>query len=125
MTIKNKRKILIVEDEELILHLYEENIPKDKCDIVLSKDGLDAIGQIDKKNFDLILLDIMMPKMNGWDVLEYIRKKKKLKVPVIILSNLAQDSDKEKAKKLGATSYLVKSDIGFNDLMDKIISFLK
>ena len=78
MAKKNKR-ILIMEDDEFFSEIYADSFPNDDYEIVLAKDGEEGIALLDKSDFDLIVLDIMMPKVNGWEVLEYINKKKKLK----------------------------------------------
>ncbi|MEI6221584.1 MAG: response regulator [bacterium] len=122
---KGKRRILIVEDDEFIMYVYEEKFPRDMYEVVFAKDGEEANAYLDKEQFNLVLLDVMMPKINGWEVLNYIRKEKKDTVPVIMISNLAQDSDRDKAKQLGATEYFVKSDMGINDLMEKVLAYVK
>lgn len=124
MATKKKKKILIVEDDEFILYVYEEKFSQYTYDVLFAHDGEEAIAKLNQEKFDLVLLDIMMPKINGWEVLTYIRQTKKLKMPVIILSNLAQESDRDKAKKLGASAYFVKSDMGINDLITQALSYL-
>ncbi len=74
---------------------------------------------------DIILLDLIMPIMNGFEVLEQIKKKKLVKdIPVIVVSNLAQDSEREECLRLGATDYLIKSDFLMKDVIEKIKKYI-
>lgn len=98
-------KILIVEDEASISNLIKENL----CDAgylcTCAFDGMEAANHIDREPFDLVLLDIMLPKSNGYELLEYIRP---LKIPVIFLTARADTADKVKGLKLGAEDYITK-----------------
>ncbi len=87
-------------------------------------DGSEAIIELQKNIYDLILLDLMMPVMDGWTVLNEINSKK-LAVKVIVTSNLSQPEDIQKAKELGALDYLVKSDNAIADIANKVLSTIK
>ena len=104
-----KKKILIVEDEEPMARALVLKLEKEGYEAKSVEDGSKALEVLDKEKFDLILLDLMMPKLDGFGVLEEI-KKRNIKVPVIVSSNLSQDSDFKKAKELGAKDFFVKSD---------------
>ncbi|KKQ52662.1 MAG: Two component transcriptional regulator, winged helix family [Parcubacteria group bacterium GW2011_GWD2_38_12] len=118
---KNKIKIVLVEDDQflskiLILRLVEEGF-----DVVLADNGQDAAGVIKKENPNIVLLDLLLPKKNGFEVLEEIKLDAKInQIPVIILSNLGQQTDINKGLKLGATDYLVKANFGIKDIVSKI-----
>ena len=97
--------ILVVDDEKPICDLIDINLSTAGYHCRCVQDGLAAIDLIDKENFDLILLDIMLPGADGFDIMEYIRP---LKVPVIFISAKSDVKDKVKGLKLGAEDYLVK-----------------
>lgn len=98
-------KILIVDDEKPICDLIDINLSAAGYDCKTVQDGLIAIDMIEKENFDLILLDIMLPGADGYDIMEYIRP---LKIPVIFITAKHEVKDRVKGLKLGAEDYLVK-----------------
>lgn len=98
-------KILIVDDEKPILDLIDMNLSAAGYSCVAVQDGLAAIDAVEKDTFDLVLLDIMLPGADGYDVMEYIRP---YKVPVIFISAKHEVRDRVKGLKLGADDYLVK-----------------
>ena len=98
-------KILIVDDEKPICDLIDMNLSAAGYSCVAVQDGLAAIDAVEKNNFDLVLLDIMLPGADGYDVMEYI---KPLKVPVIFISAKHEVKDRVKGLKLGADDYLIK-----------------
>lgn len=98
-------KILIVDDEKPICDLIDMNLSAAGYDCKSVQDGLEAIDFIEKEHFDLILLDIMLPGADGFDIMEYIRP---LQVPVIFITAKNNVKDKVKGLKLGAEDYLVK-----------------
>lgn len=94
--------------------------------MIQSFDGDDAIKRLPDERPNLVILDLIMPKMNGFDVLKAISLMPGLeRTPVIIVSNLAQDSDIEKARQLGAKAYFVKVKISIDDLIGKIENLVK
>lgn len=116
----NTKKILLVEDERTIAKALKIKLAHFK--VSLANNGEEAIELLNKNKFDLILLDIMMPKMDGFGVMEAMKKKKN-KTPVFILTNLNQDDDVNKAKDLGAKDFLVKSNITLLEIVRKINDF--
>ncbi len=98
-------KILIVDDEKAICDLIDLNLTASGYHCQTVQNGLDAIDMIEKESFDLILLDIMLPGADGYDVMEYIRP---LKIPVIFITAKHEVRDRVKGLKLGADDYLVK-----------------
>lgn len=119
------KKILVAEDDVFLGRIYRTKFVKAGFDVSLAVDGLDATNQASNMKFDLILLDMVMPRKDGFEALADIRKDPKYKdTPIIIVSNLGQKEDKDRALSLGATEYLVKSDIPLNDLINKINSYL-
>lgn len=124
---KPKRKILIIEDNEDIEQLYQYAFEESNYDVKISSNGLDGINDIIKYVPDVVLLDIMMPEMNGFEFLEALKNNTflKKKIPIIVFSNLTQEHEKEKALQNGADLYLVKSDYEGLDLVEKVNNFLK
>ncbi len=98
-------KILIVDDEKPICDLIDLNLSASGYHCVTVQNGLDAIDRIEKEEFDLILLDIMLPGVDGYDVMEYVRP---LKIPVIFITAKHEVKDRVRGLKAGADDYLVK-----------------
>jgi DNA-binding response OmpR family regulator len=114
------KKILVVEDENALQKLLVDTITRAGYKSTLAKNGHEALQMFEKEKPDLVLLDILLPEMNGFDVLETIRVKYNSKVPVIIISNLGEKEDVDMGKNLGVVDYILKSDISLKNLMIKI-----
>ena len=119
-------KILLIEDNPAMNKVYRNRLTSEGFEVVSAMDGQEGLDAAIKDKPDIVLLDLVMPKMDGFDVLVEIRKKySKKKLPVIILSNLGQKSDIEKADKLGSNDYLVKADFSLIDAVKRIRQQLK
>lgn len=119
------KKILLVEDDLFLVRAYQAMFKKEGFVVVVAYDGIEATEKVKAEKPDLILLDIMLPKRSGFEFLEDVKKDKELKdIPVVILSVLGHDRDIEKAKKLGAADYIVKSEETLRSVMDKIRGYL-
>jgi|YNPNPStandDraft_1061719.scaffolds.fasta_scaffold49527_2 two-component system alkaline phosphatase synthesis response regulator PhoP/two-component system response regulator VicR len=104
-----RKKILAVDDDKFIVMVIRVNLEFEGYEVVEAYDGVQALEMIESENPDLVVLDIMMPEMNGWDVLSRIRENPKTEdLPVIMLTALAQDRDIEEATLRGADVYLTK-----------------
>jgi DNA-binding response OmpR family regulator len=115
------KKIMIIEDDKFLSSLIKTRLEKEGFATIQAFDGEEATNLLRQERPDLIIMDLIMPKVNGFEVLQTISITPQLeKVPVVILSNLAQDSDIEKARELGAKEYFVKVKISIDDLMKKI-----
>jgi DNA-binding response OmpR family regulator len=115
------KKVMIIEDDKFLSSLIKARLEKEGFAVVQAFDGEEAINLLRQGPPDLIVMDLIMPKVNGFEVLQTISITPQLeKTPVIILSNLAQDSDIEKARALGAKEYFVKVKISIDDLLVKI-----
>jgi CheY-like chemotaxis protein len=119
-----KKEILVAEDERPISKALELKLIKEGFDVKAVYDGEEAMESLEKEKFDLILLDIIMPKMNGFQVMEKIRDKK-MNIPIVVTSNLSQDDDIKKAKDLGAKAFLIKSDTPLSKIIETIKSILE
>ena len=113
------KKILIAEDEKPMARALELKLNKSGYEAKAVYDGEQAIAELEANKYDLMLLDLMMPKLDGFGVLG-VMKEKKIKVPVIVSTNLSQEGDIEKAKVLGAKDYFVKSDTPITGVIEHI-----
>ena len=118
-------KILLVDDDIFFTKILSRQIKQAGQDVLIANDGEEALTLIEKEKPGLIFLDLMMPKVPGFTVLEKMKEIGLADIPVIIMSNLAQDSDIEKGIALGAKEYLVKSEFKVNELILKIKKFEK
>ncbi len=114
-----KKKILIAEDERPMARALELKFNNSGFEAKAVYDGEEAVVELIKGKYDLLLLDIMMPKKDGFGVLEDI-KNKKINVKVIVSSNLSQSEDLDKAKKMGAIGYFVKSDTPISQVVEQV-----
>lgn len=115
------KKILVVEDESNISGIYSTRLTKLGYEVALASNGQEALLQLGVHTFDLILLDLIMPVMNGFELLERIRSDARLNtIPVIITSNVGDSDEVRRAIELGACDYLIKSDISLEDLAEKL-----
>lgn len=117
-------KVLIAEDDPFISKILVYRLEKDGYDIDKVDDGDAAIKMIKKNNYSIILLDLIMPVKDGFEVLKEI-KKLETDIPVLVFSNLAQDEDKDLAISLGAKEYYVKSDMAIDEVAEKVAMFIK
>jgi len=118
------KKIFIVEDDVFLGDILSKRIASETTDLTLFKNGEDALLALDKNIPDIILLDILLPGMNGFQVLEKIRNNNKTKnIPVLIVSNTSQSTDREKAKNLNA-EFLMKALVTPYEIIDKVKQML-
>lgn len=117
-------KILVIEDDLSAQKIYINKLKREGYDVIVSGTGKEGLFYSHKKLPDLIILDIMLGgDYNGFQVLETIKKDKKLKkIPVLVLTNL--DSEEKSAKDIGASEYLVKSNIAIDELMKKVKKYV-
>lgn len=118
---QRQRKILFVEDDDSLALVYMTRLQAENFDVKRVPNGEDALASALQYRPDLILLDVMMPKVSGFDVLDILRNTPEVgDVKIVMLTALSQDSDIEKAKKLGVDDYLVKSQVVIADVVDRI-----
>jgi two-component system alkaline phosphatase synthesis response regulator PhoP len=114
-------KILIIEDDPLIQKMYAEKLAREGYEVDTASDGEIGISKIQAFLPDLVIVDIMMPKKNGIEVINYIKTQENLaNTKIIVLSNLSENPDIEKAKSLGVNEYLTKSDIDPEDVSETV-----
>jgi DNA-binding response OmpR family regulator len=121
-----KKKILIIEDDSILQKALQEFLSGEGFDIVSALDGEEGVKLAKNNKLDLILLDIILPKKDGYEVLREIKADEGTKkVPVVLLTNLGSLNDVEKAIELGATTYLIKADYKLEEVSKKIKEILK
>lgn len=119
-------RILVVEDTELLRRMYHDKLVADGFEVSTASDGLEALNELRNAHYDLVVLDLIMPRMGGLELLEIIKADPRLSViPVVILTNLGEESAIERALDLGAVDYLIKSAAKPADVSAKIQLTLK
>ncbi|MCF7845453.1 MAG: response regulator [Candidatus Pacebacteria bacterium] len=115
------KKIIIVEDEEVLRNLLKKKLENEGYEVEVAEDGEIGIEKIRETKFDLILLDIIMPKMGGFDVLEAMQKDENISdIPVIVVSNSGQPVEIDRAQKLGAKDWVVKTEFDPQEVIKKV-----
>ncbi len=116
-----EKYVLVVEDDEFLTDLLKQKFSKEEFSFFVARDGESGIRKAQERKPDLILLDILLPGMNGYEVLKNLKSDPSLaNIPVIILSNFGQRNDIEKARQLGAMKFLVKATSDLDDIVTNI-----
>ena len=121
----DKKKILIIEDDHDVRELYAEVLRDEGFDVQEAVDGRSGLAKVLEDGYDLLLLDIMLPKFDGLEVLKTIKEKAKVKgIPVILLTNLGRESIIKEGFSLGADGYLIKSEHTPEEIVEEVKKFL-
>ena len=121
-----KIKILVVEDDPFLLGMYVTKLEMSGFIVTGVEDGNEAVPAVEKEKPDLILLDIILPNMDGFEILKKLKKENSTKdIPVIIFTNLGQQADVEKGLELGAVDYLIKAHFTPSEVITKVNKILK
>lgn len=116
------KRILIVEDEKILRDLLQKKLLKEGYEVLAACDGQEGIEMIRQEKPDLILLDILMPRKDGFGVMEDMQKDPEIKnIPIIIVSNSGQQVELSRAIKLGAKDWLIKTEFDPQEVIDKVI----
>ena len=118
------KKIIIVEDEKPMAKALAIKLKNVGYEVDIAYKGEEFFQKAKENKYDLVLLDIMLPKMSGFDILERM-KKEGLHIPVAVSSNLSQDEDMKRAKELGAVDFIVKSNTSLIEFVEKVKAILK
>jgi len=121
--VKTEAKVLIVEDDQFLRDLLTTKLEKENFDVSSAIDGPGGMEKISKEYPDVVLLDIILPGIDGFEILKRVRTNSIMKVatiPIILLSNLGQEADVEKGRALGADDYLIKSNFTIDEIIEKI-----
>jgi|SRR3989344_7434230 len=117
--------VLVIEDELFLVEAYRAKFDKEGISVRFITNGSDAIDEIGKEAPRVILLDLMLPGVNGFDILGAIKKNEQWKdVPVIVLSNLSQEKDIGRCAELGAKEFIVKANTKLSDIIQKVKQYL-
>ncbi len=121
-----QQKVLIIEDDGFLVQMYASKLEMEGFKVLAATDGEKGSRIIKKEHPDLILLDLLLPKKDGFEVLEELKKDKMLKdIPVVVLTNLGQKEDIERCYKLGAKDYLIKAHFIPSEVIAKLKSILE
>jgi CheY-like chemotaxis protein len=119
-------RILLIEDDKFLRRACEVGLKKRGFTVITANDGEEGLQKARAESFDLILMDMLMPKLSGMETLEALKKEEQTRgIPVVILSNSSLDTDMQRAMELGAAGYMVKASLSLQELGDHVISFLK
>ena len=119
-------KILIIEDEDVFIEMFGDKLKQEGFEVVSAKNGRWGIKEAEAGGFACILLDMMMPAMNGYEAVKELRASEKTKeTPIIILSNSALDSEVQKALDLGANEYYIKTQVTPTEVADRVKELIK
>ena len=115
------KKILLVEDEEIMIGLLQRKLTQEGYDVSVARDGEEGLKLIREIMPDIVLLDIIMPRMSGFEVMEKMQEDKELnKIPVIVISNSGQPVELDRAQKLGARDWLIKTEFDPQEVVNKV-----
>ncbi len=119
--VDKKIKVFIIEDEEMLVNMYVSKFEKEGYEIDSAFNGREGLEKVKTYHPDIVLLDVIMPEMDGFMVLKQLKGDASTKnIPVIMLTNLGQGEDVEKGQKLGAKDYLVKANLTPSQVVDKV-----
>jgi DNA-binding response OmpR family regulator len=120
------KKVLIIEDDGFLQSLEVTKLRKDNYEVITASNGEEGMDKIAEPDIDLILLDIILPKFDGFEILKKVKQDEKLKkIPVIVFSNLSEEKDISRAKELGAIDFMVKSNFTLDELVEHIDKIFK
>ena len=120
------KKVLIVEDDPSVIQMYSMKFKEGGHEVLQATTGVEGLDLARKEKPDLILLDIIIPQFDGFAVLEKLREDVSTKnIPVILLTNLSQDTDQKRGKELGAKEYLVKAHLTPSEVFKKVEKYIK
>ena len=122
---KSKKKILIIDDEKLHLEMYRDRFEEADYQVLTATNGRLGLELAKKEKPDLIILDILMPEMDGYEVIKKIKEDARTKkITILVLSNLAQDDEIKRGLELGADDYIIKTDITPTELLNRVKKIL-
>lgn len=120
------KKVLIIEDDSFLQGLEAGKLKKEGFNVITASTGEDALNKINEPEVAIILLDLILPNFDGFEILEKIKTTESTKnIPVIVFSNLSEEKDMKRSKELGASEFMVKSNFTLEELIDRINNILK
>ncbi len=118
------KKILITEDDPFLVKISSNRLKEEGFEVDQANDGEEALALMEKNKYAMVLLDLIMPKKDGFAVLKELAERKD-KTPVFVFSNLSQEEDKEEVLKLGAKGFYIKSDVAIDELVEIVKNTVK
>lgn len=119
------KKIMWIEDDKFLSDIISRKLSHEQCVLIHASDGEGAVSMVETEMPDVILLDILLPGIDGFEVLSRLKANPKIKnIPVIMLSNLGQKGDVDKGQSLGATCFLVKATVTLDEIIDEVRSVI-
>lgn len=120
------KSILLADDDSFIAVAYKDGLESIGFSVSVAHDGAEALALLKSTDFDLVLMDLIMPKMNGFELLQAMKNDSKLKaIPVVVLTNLSQDSDEAEARAYGVADFMVKANVSLNDVVARAKELLQ
>lgn len=120
-----KKKILLVEDDPMIVEMYKMRLEEEGFEVLITDRGSEALEWAISRRPEVVLLDIILPEVDGFSILQNLKNSQETKdIPVLLLTNLGQESDQEKGRQMGVTDYFVKSQHTPADIIQKINSII-
>ncbi|MEK7542323.1 MAG: response regulator [Patescibacteria group bacterium] len=120
------KKILLIEDDPLLIDIYSTKLKQSGFEVSVVEQGEKALLAIESERPDLVLLDIVLPHTDGWDILSQVQASEELRtIPVVVLSNLGQKEEIEKGLNLGAVKYLIKAHYTPSEIVEEVIKLVQ
>ena len=124
--VQNQKTVLVIEDDLFLSNLLKTRLERAGINVLRAGDGEEAVNVLSTAKPDLVMLDIIIPKKSGFEVLEGMREDPSQKdIPVIIVSNLGQEGDIQRGKSLGVIAYFIKAQISIDDILSKVKGYLE
>lgn len=121
----NVKNILLVDDEQFVLVAYKEGLEHAGYNVTIAHDGEEALTVLNTLTPDLIILDLIMPKISGFEVLQSLKSNENLKnIPVFVLTNLSQESDELEARSYGIADFMIKADLSLQEVIARVSAYL-
>ena len=121
----NTIKVLLVEDDKMIVEMYTLKFSQEGYEVIMAENGKDGLQKAKETKPDIILLDVILPQMDGFTVLKELKADDEIKnIPVVLLTNLGQDGDVRKGLELGAIDYLIKANYTPSQVVEKVKSLV-
>lgn len=118
---RKSKKILVVEDDKFYASIFKKHLIIPNVEIVLAADGVEALKLTKEIKPDLILLDLILPRMNGFEYLKAVKEDESInKIKIMVLTNLGQEEDRQKAIDLGAVDFIIKSNVTFGEIEKRV-----
>lgn len=116
-----KTRILLIEDDTFLINIYKDKFTLEGFEVLVAEDGETGLKMASEENVSLVVLDLMIPKISGVELLERLRQTGKgTNLPVIVLTNLTEKASQQKVKKLGVSGFIIKADLTPGQLVDRV-----